>query len=270
MVTGDPITKIKKMKNRKFFFPLFVALSIGGLARAQEFKVQADNTKEARLTLDGFTATLPIEGYNGTEVIISTNSHDFEPNDRSKGLKPIYASGVDNTGIGVAMEKSGNHITLRCLLPITKGADYKIKVPENMALDITRGCARDGETTISNIKNEIEFQGCHDISLKNVTGPLVISTISGTVNVTFAEISKDKSISIASVSGEVDVTLPAKAGFNLEMGTVSGNMYSDFEFPASNNDMRRVGGSNIHAQLNGGGVELKLHSISGNIYLRKS
>ena len=259
------------MKSRKFLFVFVAALSIGSLARAQEFKVQADNTKEARLTLEGFYESLPIEGYSGTEVIISTNSHDFEPNERSRGLKPIYAAGVDNTGIGVAMEKSGNHITLRCLLPITKGgAEYKIRVPENMALDITRDCARGGETTISNIKNEIEFKGCHDISLKNVTGPLVISTISGSVNVTFTEISKDKSISIASVSGEVDVTLPAKAGFNLEMGTVSGNMYSDFDFPASNNDMRRIGGSNIRAQLNGGGVNLKLVSVSGNIYLRKS
>src|SRR5580698_7423731 len=265
MVMEDPITKIKKMKKMKYILPLFVALSIGGLARAQEFKVQADNTKEARLTLEDFAENLPIEGYSGTEIIISTNSHDFEPNDRSKGLKPIYASGVDNTGIGIAMEKSGNHISLRCLLPITKGAEYKIKVPENMALDITRDCTRSGETTISNIKNEIEFKGCHDISLKNVTGPLVISTISGSVNVTFTEISKDKSISIASVSGEVDVTLPAKAGFSLEMGTVSGNMYSDFDFPATNNDMRRVGGGNIRASLNGGGVEVKLHSVSGNI-----
>jgi lia operon protein LiaG len=258
------------MKKRKFLFVLVVALAIGSLARAQEFKVQADNTKEARLTLEGFRESLPIEGYNGTEVIISTSSHDFEPNDRSKGLKPIYASGVDNTGIGVAMEKNGNHISLRCLLPMTKGADYKIRVPENMALDITRDCAGGGETSISNIKNEIEFKGCHDISLKNVTGPLVISTISGNVNVTFTEISKDKSISIASVSGEVDVTLPSKAGFNLEMGTVSGNMYSDFDFPTSSNDMRRVGGSNVRAVLNGGGVDLKLHNISGNIYLRKS
>ncbi len=270
MVMGDAITKIKKMKKMKYILPLVLALSISSLARAQEFKVQADNTKEARLTLDGFTDNQHIEGYSGTEVIISTSSHDFEPNERSKGLKPIYATGVDNTGVGIAMEKSGNHISLHCLLPRNKGVEYKIKVPENMALDITRDCAGGGETTISNIKNEIEFKGCHDISLKNVTGPLVISTISGNVNVTFTEISKDKSISIASVSGEVDVTLPAKAGFNLEMGTVSGNMYSDFDFPASNNDMRRVGGSNVRAQLNGGGVDVKLNSVSGNVYLRKS
>lgn len=270
MVGGDPITKIKKMNTmKKYILPLLVALSIGSLAHAQEFKVQAANTRDAKLTLEGFPDNLPIEGYAGTEIIVTTNSHDFDPDERSKGLKPIYAAGVDNTGLGIAMEKSGNHVSLRCLLPFNKGGDYKIKVPENMALDITRECAHGGETTISNIKNEIEFKGCHDISLKNVTGPLVISTIGGNVNVTFTDISKDKSLSIASVSGEVDVTLPAKAGFNLEMGTNSGNMYSDFDFPATNNDMRRVGGGNIRAQINGGGVELKLHSVSGSIYLRK-
>jgi lia operon protein LiaG len=254
---------------KKYILPLLVALSIGNLVHAQEFKVQADNTKEARLTLEDFSETLPIEGYNGTEIIITATNGSFEPNERSKGLKPVYASGTDNSGIGVAVDKSGNHYTLRCLLPITRSADYKIKVPENMALEITRNCARGGETTISNMKNEIEFKGCHDISLKNVTGPLVLSTIGGNVNVTFTEISKDKSISIASVSGEVDVTLPAKAGFSLEMGTVSGNMYSDFDVAPVNGDMKRVGGSNIHSQINGGGVDLKLHSISGNIYLRK-
>ena len=98
----------------------------------------------------------------------------------------------------------------------------------------------------------------------------MISTISRNVNVVFAEISKDKPISIASVSGEVDVTMPAKAGFNLEMGTVSGNMYSDFDFPAAKEgNMERVGGSTIRAKLNGGGIDLRLHSVSGSVYLRK-
>jgi lia operon protein LiaG len=120
------------------------------------------------------------------------------------------------------------------------------------------------------MKNEVEFNGCHDINLRNVTGPLVVSTISGEINVTFSEISKDKPISLATVSGEVDVTLPAKSPVDLEMSTVSGNMYSDFDLQTEDKDMRRIGGSSIHTHLNGGGTDLKLHSVSGNIYLRKS
>lgn len=236
---------------------------------AQEYKIPVENNKDGSLTLEGFSGELPVEGYSGNEIVISSSSHRFETPERAKGLKPIYAAGTDNTGMAVYFEKNGNKITLHCLLPITQGARYRIRVPENFALRIHRDCGGSGKTTIENIKNEIEFNGCNSIELKNVTGPLVVSTIGGRVSVVFSEISKDKPISLATVGGELDVTLPAKAAVDLEMGTISGNMYTDFEFPADKQEMRRVGGRSIHTQLNGGGTALRLHSIGGNIYLRK-
>jgi DUF4097 and DUF4098 domain-containing protein YvlB len=139
-----------------------------------------------------------------------------------------------------------------------------------MALEITRECGKDRSTTISNIKNEVDFKGCQGVTLSKVTGPLVVSTISGGVNVVFTDVAKDKPISISAISGEVDVTMPAKTAFSLEMSTVTGNMYSDFEFPAPANGMNRVGGGKIRADLNGGGTAIRLHNVSGNIYLRKS
>jgi lia operon protein LiaG len=246
-----------------------LVFSWGTLRAQQPFKIAVDNTKDSRLTLEDFSGELPVEGYSGNEIIITGSSERFEAPERAKGLKPVYPGGSDNTGIGVYMEKDGNKIVLRCLLPITQSADYKIRVPESMALKITRGCAHSGETRVSNMKNEVEFNGCHAIELKNVTGPLVVSTISGTVSVVFSDISKDKPISLASVSGEVDVTIPSKLGVDLEMSTISGNMYTDFELPSDSKEMRRVGGGAIHAKLNGGGTDLSLHSVSGNIYLRK-
>ena len=252
----------------KYSFLLLASLCIGLLTRAQEFKVAVGDMKDAKLVLDGFTGDLPIEGYAGNEIIVTTNHH-FESDERSKGLKPIYAAGTDNTGIALNMEKSGNRITLRCLLSITQNADYKLRVPESLALEITRDCAKGGNTTISNIKNEIDFKGCQEITLSKVTGPLVISTISGGVTVVFTEIAKDKPISISAISGEVDVTIPGKTPFTLEMSTISGNMYSDFDFPATQNEMHRVGGGKVRADLNGGGTAVRLHNVSGNIYLRK-
>ncbi|HLZ85633.1 MAG TPA: DUF4097 family beta strand repeat-containing protein [Puia sp.] len=256
------------MKKMKYSFLLVASLCIAGITHAQEYKIPVGDTKDAKLILEDFTGDLPIEGYSGSEIVITTG-HRFEQNERSKGLKPIYAAGTDNTGIGLSMEKNGNRILLHCLLPITQSADYHLRVPENIALEITRECGKGGNTSVSNIKNEVDFKGCQDITLKTVTGPLVISTISGSVTVAFTEIAKDKPISISSVSGEVDVTLPAKTPFSLEMGTVSGNMYSDFDFP-SNNEMKRVGGGKLRTDFNGGGTAIRLHSVSGNVYLRKS
>jgi hypothetical protein len=257
------------MTKMKYVIPFLLAVFVAGPSMAQEYKVTVENTKEGQLTLEGFPGDLPVEGYSGNEIIITSTSGRFDPPDRAKGLKPIYGGGTDNTGIALAMEKNGNKVSFRCLLPITKDGDYRIKVPDNFALKIHRDCSKTGETNIQNMKNEIDFDGCHEVKLKNVTGPLVVSTISGGVDVVFSEISKDKSISIASVSGEVDVTIPAKAGVDVDMSTVSGNMYSDFDFAPDSKDMRRIGGSSIHSPLNGGGTDLKLSVVSGNIYLRK-
>ncbi|HEY4109450.1 DUF4097 family beta strand repeat-containing protein [Puia sp.] len=255
------------MKQMKYSFLLIASLCIGFLTRAQDYKISVGDMKDAKLILEDFTGELPIEGYAGNEIIVSGGVH--QNFDRAKGLKAIYAAGTDNTGVALYMEKSGNHILLRCLLPITQSAEYRLKVPESLALEITRDCAKSGTTTITNIRNEVEFKGCHDITLSKVTGPIVVSTISGNVNVAFTEIARDKPISISSVSGEVDVTLPAKTPFSVEMGTVSGNMFSDFDFPPNDKDMRRVGGGKLRADFNGGGTAVRLNSVSGNVYLRK-
>jgi hypothetical protein len=257
------------MKKMKYIFSLFVLLAAVEWSQAQEYKIPVENNKEAKLTLIDFNGELPIEGYSGNEIIVVPTHGHFETPERAKGLKPVYGNGTDNTGIGLAMEKNGNSISLRCLLSFGQDASYKLRVPENIALKIERDCARSGETTIQNIKNEIEMKGCHEVTLKNVTGPLVVSTISGGINVVFTEIQKDKPIFLSAISGDVDVTLPAKSPVDLEMSTISGNMYSDFDLSATNKDMHRVGGGNLKAQLNGGGTSLKLKNISGNIYLRK-
>lgn len=257
------------MNKMKYMIPLLLSVFVTGPSMAQEFKVTVENTKEGQLSLEDFPGDLPIEGYSGNEIIITSTSGRFETPERAKGLKPIYGGGTDNTGLALSMEKNGNKVSFHCLLPITQRADYRIKVPDNLVLKIHRGCEKGGETSVQNIKNEIDFDGCHEIKLKNVTGPLVVSTINGGVDVVFSEISKDKPISIATVNGEVDVTLPAKAGIDVDMSTVNGNMYSDFDFPQDSKDMHRVGGSSIHGQLNGGGTDLKLSTVNANIYLRK-
>jgi lia operon protein LiaG len=259
------------MKKINYFLPIFALLFSSHFLFGQEYKITVQNTKDGILNLNDFYGDLPIEGYSGNEIIVTSTSDRFEnPPDRAKGLKPVYPEGTDNTGLALSEEKNGNEVTLRCLLPITQGgATYKIKVPENFAIRLRGDCSRSNSVFIQNMKNEIEVNICESIKLKNVSGPLVLSNISGNINVVFTELSLGKPISIASVNGEIDVTLPAKAPVNLEMRTVSGNMYSDFDFHTDSKDIQRVGGNSVRASLNGGGTDLRITNVSGNIYLRK-
>ena len=256
------------MKAINYILSLSLAVCTTVTMQAQGYKIPVQNTKDGKITLNDFAGNLPIEGYSGTEIIITSDREGGVP-DRAKGLKPVYADGTDNTGIGVSVEKNGNQITLQCLLPITQSANYKIKVPDNFSVKVDNECGHSGDVTISNVKGEVEVKNCQDIKLKNVSGPLVLSTISGNIEVELTDVSKDKPVSINSISGEIDVTLPGKAAIDVEMGTISGGIFSDFDFASDKTKPKRIGGNNIKGQLNGGGADFKITNISGNIYLRK-
>jgi lia operon protein LiaG len=257
---------MKAMKTSIIAICIFLS---AGILPAQEFKIPVQNTKDGRLILKDFTGTLPIEGYSGSDIIITSTSEDLTPPAKAKGLKPVFPAGTDNTGIGLDVQKIDNLITITCLLPFTRGGEYKIKVPENLAIEITSGCERNNAISIINMKNEIDIKSCHNIDLKNVTGPLVLSTISGDINITYSSINSSKSSSINSISGEIDITLPVKTSTDLELRTVSGAFYSDFDFSESQKNLRKVGGNEINYSLNGGGFKFAIGSVSGNIYLRK-
>jgi DUF4097 and DUF4098 domain-containing protein YvlB len=120
------------------------------------------------------------------------------------------------------------------------------------------------------MKGELAVKNCQDIKVKNVSGPLVFYTISGNININFASLAKDRSVSLASVSGDIDVTVPAATGMDVELNNISGGIYSDFSFPNDDKGLKRVGGGNsVKSRLNGGGASLKITNVSGNIYLRK-
>jgi len=263
-------SKLKNiMTNMRIKMLVLTMLLSAGIISAQEHKISVQNTREAKLILMNFPNNLPIEGYSGNEVVISAENGEFVPPERAKGLKPVYPGGNDNSGIGLSVEKSGSTISVVCILPITRHADYKIRVPDNLSLEIESGCERSSNISVANMKNEIEIQNCHGIDLRNVTGPIVLSTISGDINISFSNLAPDRPMSINAVSGEIDITLPAKTAANLELRTVTGSFWSDFDFSETRDNLKKVGGNEVGYALNGGGPKFSIATISGNVFIRK-
>jgi len=95
------------MKNKKLkttFLSLLTVASMFTGTYAQEYKIQVQNTKDGKLTLNQFPGDLPIEGYSGNEIVI-VSDHSTKPPERAKGLTAVYSQGTDNTGLAVAVEK---------------------------------------------------------------------------------------------------------------------------------------------------------------------
>jgi lia operon protein LiaG len=260
--------KIKIMKTYRLLFLtifLFAALT----ARGQEFKTEAKNSADNKLVLLNFPGDLPVTGYSGDEIVITAEGGTFVPPERAKGLKPVFPGGNDNTGLGLSIEKEGKTTTITCILPITRTAEYTVKVPNNLALEIQSGCEKNTSIAVTGMKNEIEIQNCQGIDLKNVTGPLVLSSISGDINISLTEISTGKPLSVNAISGEIDITLPAKAAASFELNTVGGAFYSDFEFTQEKEPLKKIGGNDLKMNINGGGPKFSITTVSGNVYIRK-
>lgn len=237
-------------------------------SHAQEYEKPVQNTKDGKLILSDFPNDLPIEGYNGNKIIITSDLPEKQPA-QAKGLKPLYASGEDNTGIALSTEKNGNQVTIRCLLPMTKSANYKIKVPNHFSIQVNKSCARRGDITVSNITGEVDIKSCSGITINNVSGSLVLSTIHGDITASLATLSKDATVSIASIHGDIDVALPASAGMTVEMKNISGDTYSNFSISHDNKQSNKTGGRTISGKINGGGAAVSITNVGGNIYLRK-
>ncbi len=95
---------------------------------------------------------------------------------------------------------------------------------------------------------------------------LEVKTISGNIEVTGIQ----SDMNLETISGDVDLTLNQKIQADIEMSTISGDIYSNMDLNLGNDkSLHRIGGVDISAQINGGGISIDLETISGDILLRK-
>jgi len=95
---------------------------------------------------------------------------------------------------------------------------------------------------------------------------LKVETISGNIHIQDA----DGAVYAKSISGFVDMNWSGSKGANVLMKSITGELYSDLDIHFTNKrDKPAVVGYELAGTLNGGGAEVRLESISNNIYLRR-
>ncbi len=252
------------------------AASSGGSRSGRgEYKVKFGGGKDRRLEIYIDKSELTIEGYNGDELIISSDENDAPP-ERAKGLKSLYANGTDNTGIGLEVTVEGSTISVTKVNK--RDGEYKIKVPKSVSIVVEEmSWHGGGDFKISDIEGDVEAKAkTSNIIIRNLNGSVVAHSTSGDIDVTFSKVNAEKPTSITNVSGEVDVTIPTDTKANIKTKSITGEVYTDLDIltdkkndPKSKDMKQWGGGYEAKGTLNGGGVEMRLESISGNVYIRK-
>jgi len=255
---------MKTLKNITIAF-IFSILCIVGV-KAQEYKMPVRTS--GKILVTKLYGKILIEGHSGNELIITVSGLKSSPA-RADGLRSLYGTRDDNTGIGLSVEEVDDVIEITAASKQAEDARYKFLVPQNVSISIDCNSPfADEDIFIKDLASEIEVKILNGgIEFENITGPAVLYAINGDIIGTFSEVNQENPISITSINGDVDITLPANTPANLKLSSTNGEIFTnmDIEFDSEKTTRRRT----VRGKLNGGGVEIQLAAINENVYLRK-
>lgn len=264
-----------------FFMPLFCMglfshsdfflMDLFADEKTQEFKIKFSNSKDRKVVLMMDNADVEITGYDGDEVLIEARGMEAPPK-RADGLKPLYNTAVDNSGLGLSVTEEKNTVTI-LKASQHREVNYRIKVPKKISLVYEEVNHHGNDITIADIEGDVEIRAkSSDIIVNNINGSVVANSIGGDIKIVFASLSQQKPSSISVIGSIIDVSLPADTKANLRMQSISGEIYTDFDLALndSRGGLRKVGGGNlIEGKANGGGVDMSIETVGSDIFIRK-
>lgn len=253
-----------------FVFPL--------VTMSQEKKFEYTPKVKNRIEIKDLLGEISIKNTSGNAIVIESDFNVEKP-ERAEGLELLGAL-EDNTKLGVNISEENGIVNISGATKQVRDHKYIISIPEGIAVSLEyRSPFVSGDIEIDSYKGSLELNTLSaNVKLTNCTGPFTVNSISGDVEVIFSSINQDEPTSLASVSGLVDVTIPASEKATIKISNISGNVYNNLDLKSNSKENGDERASDLKAikhsrgnsfTLNGGGQNMYLKSISGNIYLRK-
>ena len=265
----------------------FIMVLTGYAVFAQnEYKTALKNTQDSRIEILVGSQNMEIRGHDKDEVIIQSDfkgeyidlptGEKKQVPDRAAGLKPVTSSPSDNTGIGLVVNKEGNTFSVVKISQNAFNKFYIFYIPNKAKLMIQDINAQTNSTyNISGIQGEVEVNVLNSqLKMKDISGPVVANSTNGNVEIVYGKVTPNKPNSILSVNGYVDMTLPKDAAADIQLNTVNGEAYTDWDIKASQDApnvpiIPNLNMISLQGTINGGGVPFSVQSVNGDIYFRK-
>ncbi len=263
------------MKKVTILFAIFI---LPLLVVSQENKFEYTPKVKNRVEITSLLGEIKLNNASGNSIVIESNANFNKP-ERAEGLN-LLGGMEDNTGLALNVSEEDGVVHISGISKQVRDYEYSISVPNGIAVSIDyHSPFANGDLDISSYKGSLEIKTLSaNVKLTDCTGPLTINSVSGNVEATFTSFNQTEPTSLASVSGFIDISLPASDKASINISSITGNVYNNLNLESvkkSDKDTRADGlgsirntGDNSYT-LNGGGQKMYLKSVSGNIYLRK-
>jgi hypothetical protein len=233
-------------------------------AAAQQLTVPfsgGSNAQTLRVVL--LNGGVEVHGYDGKVVTLDSNgapSRRKREEDREE-RKGLHRIDIPN---GFSLSEDANVVTIH---GSAGGSPHLyLQVPFKTNLEIR--CTNCSETQIFDIAGDIDVNMTNGgIRLTNVSGSVLAHSLNSNIAASFDRAPR-KPISLSTMNGGLDVTVPADTKSDLNLKTSNGKIYSDFDVRLAGGTLMQPG-KGLNGTINGGGTEMRLNSFNGSIYLRR-
>lgn len=271
-------------------YSLFICLLslVRPVAAQNEVKEQlvvplSDPSKPGNLRVGLINGSIHVVGYSGKDVVIDITTSpkrgkrddDDRSDQASNGMKRI----ATGTPIDVSAEEKNNTVNIHANT-MKQPVDLTIKVPQRFSLKVST--INNGTIEVENVSGTLEATNVNGyIHLTNIAGSAVANTVNGDLIATFKAINPDTPMAFSTLNGNVDVTFPASVKANSKLKSDRGDIFSDFDIDVDKNQpkVNRTSQSGmyqvkidewVYGKINGGGPEVMMKNMNGNIYIRKA
>jgi hypothetical protein len=235
----------------------------------------SDSQKPAMLKIDHIKGSIQVLGYQGNAVIINATSRIAKDKRKTvnNSLKRIASHKIELS----ALEKNNEVVVTT---NSHKGTiDLEIRVPTNSSLKLKT--YYNGEINVQNVSGDLEITNINgNVNLENIFGSAVVNTIDGHIITNFTAVTPNVPMAFSSIEGKIDITFPADIKAFVKMKSDNGEIFSDFEIEIDKRktQVNKSDKSGIYkitleewtnGKINGGGPDILLKTLEGNIYIRK-
>jgi len=264
-------------------------LTIGILLSSRILLAQSTGTEQLTVPLTNpgkpyslnvslLNGSIHVSAHAGKDILIDVvprSSRDDGDDDAGNGMKRISRA----NGYEVVAKENDNVVTVSNQSS-QRTLNLNLKIPQDVKLKLHT--VNNGTIEVDGIKGELEINNVNgEIKLTNISGSVVATTVNGPVTVIFNTITPGTPMAFSTLNGNVDVTFPGGTKSNLKMKSDRGEVYSDFdvEVDKSQQKVTRTNESGMHkitvddwvyGKINGGGSEVLMKNMNGNIYIRKA
>src|SRR3569833_2293312 len=272
------------MKTIKIIGALAIAMLIHTGLRAQTaVKEQlvvplSQPGKAYKLDVGLVDGSITVVGYEGKDIIIDVK-------DKERGEKRQHTrDGMHSLSTGrradIQANENNNSVTVEG--EAGKTTNLMLKVPQGDAT-LKLQTVNDGDIVVSNINGDLELTNTNGgIKATGISGSVVANTVNGNVIVTFKSINPKAAMAFTTLNSNVNVTFPPKQKAKVKLNSDRGDIYSDFDVVADEHKPTVSNKSTpkgkmyslkiedwVYGKINGGGPQLMMKNMNGNLYIRK-